>query len=137
MTGQDSRYNAASKQDDAFRDRFVFVAMELDEAFETAITPNTEWTNRVQRIRAAVNQIGGNVERLVMCSMRASFNGAALIAADVAQNVVEEMIIFKGASPDVIQMVYSKAGQPSKAKGKLANTHKFGENKPAKKQGAK
>lgn len=116
MNGQDARYSAASKQDGAFRDRFSFHRMDIDEAFEREITPNQTWTLRVQKIRKACVQLGGNVDKAVMASMRASILGAALLAAKCSQADTEESVIFKGAGEDVVNMVYQHVGKPSKAR---------------------
>jgi hypothetical protein len=112
MNGQDKRYSAASRQDAAFRDRFVFLFMPLDETFELSITPDSNWTKRVQAIRAAATELKGNVEQQVMATMRASFQGAALIAQGMSPESVEECVIFKGCSAEVKSMVYARAGNP-------------------------
>ena len=112
MNGQDAKYSAASKQDAAFRDRFTVHYLALDEAFELTVTVNKKWTQRVQAIRAACVKIGGNVDQLVMASMRASIQGASLLAAGLSQADVEEAVIFKGAGVDVTTLVYSTVGAP-------------------------
>lgn len=121
LTGKSGQYSAATKFDEATRDRFIFIEIKLCEKFELNICPNREWTLRVQRIRKAVNEIGGNVQNIVMASMRASKQGANLLAAGDTQHETEESVIFKGAGDTVKNMVYAKVGKPSKAGSKVVN----------------
>lgn len=121
MNGQDAKYSAASKQDAAFRDRFTFHHLELDEAFETSLGKNPDWTKRVQKIRATCGELKGNVDKLVMASMRATIQGASLLQAGLSQAEVEESIIFKGAGNDISAMVYAQVAKPSTVKGKVIN----------------
>jgi len=118
MLGQTSQYSAASKQDGAFRDRFTFACLELDEAFEMEVCPNKQWTKRVQKIRAACRELGGKVEQNVLATMRASIQGASLLP-DLPQDDVEESVIFKGAGDDVKSLVYGKVEAPATETGKI------------------
>jgi hypothetical protein len=120
MNGQDAKYSAASKQDSAFRDRFMFLKVTLDEAFETSIAANAQWCQRVQKIRHAARELGGNVDKAIEASMRATIQGAPLLQS-MSQADVEECVILKGCGPDITSLLYGKAGKPSKAKGKIAN----------------
>jgi cytidylate kinase len=108
MNGQDKQYSAASKQDAAFRDRFVFLYMPQDEAFELTITPDPEWTKYVQKVRAVAKELKGNVEQQVMATMRASFQGAALLAAGLDHETVSELVIFKGCATEIKSMINAK-----------------------------
>lgn len=105
MNGQDARFSAASKQDAAFRDRFIFMQLILDEAFELVITPDREWTEHVQKIRKASVKLGPSVQVAIMATMRASFQGAALLKAGMKKARVEEAVIFKGCSDEIRTMV--------------------------------
>jgi len=119
MTGANAKYSAASKVDSATRDRFMFVRVDMDNKHELKITPNQEWTKRVQKVRATVKKLGGNIERIVEVTMRASFLGAPLLKAGMSQADVEESVLFKGAGTDVTKAVYAQAGEPSKEVGEL------------------
>ena len=127
MNGQDVKYVAAAKQDAAFRDRFTMHRMELDEGFELSIVSGRgefaeKWTKRVQRIRRACQELGGNVDRFVMASMRASIQGADLFTTEaLTQAEIEEAVVFKGAGDDVTKLVYSKVGKPSTAYKRINN----------------
>ena len=124
MNGQSAAYSAASRQDGAFRDRFTFHHLAQDEAFEREITPHLEWTKRVQRIRAAVAEIGDKAQTQILATMRASFQGAALLATgQLTQAEIEDAVIFKGVADDLKGLVYGKAGKPSTAcNGSLLHT---------------
>jgi hypothetical protein len=115
MDGQDRMYSAASKQDGAFKDRFQFHHMELDESFELEqVASNRKWCQRVQKIRHAVAEIGGKAEQTVMSTMRATLTGERQLATGaLSQAEVEESVIFKGCAADVRTLVYSKVGEPS------------------------
>lgn len=120
MSGMDKRYSAASKQDGAFRDRFMFLRVDLDENLEMRIAGNKEWAKRVQYLRKATKELPGNVGQHVFLTMRATIQGSALLE-NFTQAEVEEMVILKGCPEDVRSMLYEKCGKPSTAKGKLIN----------------
>jgi hypothetical protein len=119
MTGGNAQYSTAAKIDGATRDRFTFIEVNIDEKHELKITPNTDWTKRIQNLRKQVKKIGGNIENIVDATMRSSFLGATLLKAGMTQERVEEACVFKGAGKDVKTQVYSLAGEPAKKKGEL------------------
>ena len=121
LTGKSGQYSAATKFDEATRDRFQFVEIMLDEKFEMDVCNNRNWTLRVQKIRKAVKDIGGNVQNIIMCSMRASKQGACLLAAGDCQHETEESVIFKGAGDTVKNMVYAKVGKAKKTGSTIIN----------------
>lgn len=96
--GASSEYNGRFKQDAAFLDRFVFLEWNVDERLESAISPNAEWTERVQAVRSRINERGIKGH---LVTPRASVYGAALLAAGVPQEQVEAMVLRKGLADDV------------------------------------
>ena len=123
MNGQDMRYNTAAKQDGALRDRLLFWELSLDENLERSIASNDDWALRVQKIRKAANDIGGNVSNQILTTMRASIQGSASLfeAGILTQAEIEESIIFKGASEDTKQQIYSAVGEPSLLPNEIIN----------------
>lgn len=95
--GATSDYVGRMKQDAAFLNRFVEIDWPVDEALESAIVPNTDWVRRVQGVRARVEQRGLKGH---MVTPRASVYGAALLAAGIDWNTVEQMTLRKGLSDD-------------------------------------
>lgn len=90
--GADRQYVGRNQLDAASIDRFVFVTMDYDETLERALSPNAEWTDHVQSVRTAVAR--AKVRHVV--SPRATFAGAALLAAGAPWWEVEEDVIWKG-----------------------------------------
>lgn len=95
--GATSDYVGRMKQDAAFLNRFVEIDWPVDEALESAIVPHTDWVRRVQGVRARVEQRGLKGH---MVTPRASVYGAALLAAGIDWNTVEQMTLRKGLSDD-------------------------------------
>jgi cobaltochelatase CobS len=79
-------YVGRLKQDKAFLNRFVKIHWETDEELELATCPDTQWCKRVQSIRCKVSELG--IKALI--TPRASYYGAALLAAGVPRNEVED-----------------------------------------------
>lgn len=104
-TGADRMYVGANQLDASTLDRFVFFDFGYDEKLETALSGNTDWAKRVQELRAAAF---AEKARIVI-SPRASINGAKLLAAGWAQELVEERIIWKGLDAELKRRILDKA----------------------------
>lgn len=95
--GATHEYVGRMKQDKAFLDRFVEIEWPIDEALESAITPNEAWVKRVQGVRKRIEQRGIKGH---MVTPRASQYGAALLAAGIDMETVERMTLKKGLAED-------------------------------------
>jgi len=93
--GGTTDYVGRVKQDAAFINRFVQLYWPIDEELELATCPNPEWAKRVQKVRAKVKAKGLKV----MVTPRQSYQGAALLAQGLEQDVVESMVL-KGSMTD-------------------------------------
>jgi hypothetical protein len=85
-----------NKQDGAFVDRFATLRWDVDEALELAACSNTAWTKKVQRWRANAASKGLKV----IISPRASFYGALLLQTGLDEEIVTDMTVVKGMTPD-------------------------------------
>lgn len=94
--GGTAEYVGRNRLDAASLDRFVSIGWEVDEALELATVGNTEWVTRVQAVRKAVARQGIKV----IISPRASYFGAALLAAGMKQTQVEALTLRKGLTED-------------------------------------
>jgi cobaltochelatase CobS len=94
--GADRQYVGRNQLDAATLDRFAVIDFDYDESLERAAFGADAWTQRVQAIRAAVASFGGAVRHIV--SPRATDYGRRLIAAGMAPERVEQLVIWKGAS---------------------------------------
>lgn len=121
MNGQNVLYNTASKQDGALRDRLLFWELELDETLELSLAPVERWALRVQKIRKAASDIGGNIENQILVTMRATLQGTEALFESLTQAEAEESLIFKGAGDDVKSQIYSKVGEPSDTLSTIEN----------------
>lgn len=92
--GGTSEYVGRNRLDAASLDRFVALDWKTDEALETVTAGNAEWAKRVQAVRAAVKR--ENIK--VLITPRASYFGAALLAAGMDQSEVEALTLRKGLS---------------------------------------
>jgi hypothetical protein len=90
--GGTAEYVGRNRLDAASLDRFVCIEWEVDEALETATVGNTEWVTRVQGVRKAAKRAGIKV----LITPRASYFGAALLAAGVERKEVERITLQKG-----------------------------------------
>jgi hypothetical protein len=90
--GPDGGYVGRFRQDAAFMDRFLRVPWETDEALESALCANKQWSAYVQSVRAKA--IANGVEHLI--SPRATLNGDALLAAGRPWNRVVDICVRKG-----------------------------------------
>ena len=109
--GADRLYVGRNQLDAATLDRFAVISFEYDEALEMALAGNTEWTKKIQALRAAASDLR---ERVVI-SPRASIEGAKMLAAGIREMDVFEMIVWKGIANDIRQKISSKAMEYSKA----------------------
>lgn len=99
--GARDEYVGRMKLDGAFLDRFVSIDWTVDESLERATGGNLAWCERVQGIRAKVRAKGIKV----LVTPRATYYGAALLAAGIAQEQVESMTIRKAMTPEQWQEV--------------------------------
>lgn len=97
MGGGTFDYVGRVKQDAAFADRFAMLYWEIDEDLEMATGPNPQWTTYVQKIRSRVIERG---IKGAIVSPRASYIGAALLAADLDRDDVIKMTVRKGMSDE-------------------------------------
>ena len=95
--GSDRNYVGRTQLDAATLDRFIVVDMDYDETLEKAICTNTQWLEKVLKIRKIVRDLG---EKVVV-SPRASIYGSLMLANGFSETKVMEMIIWKGANKDV------------------------------------
>lgn len=99
--GATSEYVGRMKQDAALLDRFVKIQWETDEALELATCSDMAWVKRVQSVRRQVKAKGLKV----LVTPRASYHGAALIAAGFTHEETEVMVLANGMSKDQWEMV--------------------------------
>lgn len=78
------------KMDAAVLDRFVRIYIQLDPKLEMAICPNKRWVEYVQKLRAALNNLG---VRNFELSPRSTLNGAALLEAGVSPAQVIDLLL--------------------------------------------
>jgi len=97
--GASRQYVGRNPLDGATLDRMVYLDWDYDEAGELdwslAHAPEAvarPWVKRVQALRAAADAQKVNI----IISPRASMMGAGLLAAGLAQDKVEDMVIWKG-----------------------------------------
>jgi cobaltochelatase CobS len=95
-TGADRQYVGRNQLDAASIDRFAFLEWPYDESLERHLTGNDAWVTRVQAVRKAVARL--KIRHVV--SPRASFSGAKMLAAGVAQSEVEDSVLWKGMDFD-------------------------------------
>lgn len=99
--GADRVYVGRNPLDGASLDRFVVVDFDYDQELERKVFGDTDWTKRVQNVRAAVAKL--KLRHVV--SPRATDYGRRLLASGMAQDRVEHMTIWKGIEPDQIAKV--------------------------------
>lgn len=104
--GADRVYVGRNQLDAASLDRFAFLAWDYDEALETRIAGNADWTRHVQTVRKAVETL----KLRAVVSPRASIMGAKLLAQGVRRNVVETLTIWKGMDAATVAKVRAAAG---------------------------
>ncbi len=92
-------YIGRNRLDGATLDRFICVNVGYDDNLEQNLTNNNAWLKIIRKMRANVQKHGLKV----IISPRASMQGADLLEAGFDLNDVLEMVIYKGASQDVIK----------------------------------
>lgn len=100
-SGATAEYVGRNRLDGAFLQRFVSLAWGYDEAMETAICGNPDWSRRVQKARAAAAKAGLKV----IISPRASIHGAALIRAGLDADTAARMTYLSGLTADQVALV--------------------------------
>ena len=104
--GATTNYIGSNKMDDAFIDRFSFVALDIDEKLEEELTvaqcPDNkplalEWLAKVREWRG--NAETANLSFLI--TPRASIRGAALIRQGMSFERAAELRVWKGIKSDV------------------------------------
>lgn len=93
--GGTSDYVGRSKMDAATLDRFVYLAWNYDEKFETSLVP-TSFTGRIQALRGKAKERGLKI----IISPRAAINGDALISAGFTEDEALEATILAKLSKD-------------------------------------
>lgn len=105
-TGADRQYVGRNAIDGATRNRFAFIDFGYDEALESAISTDSDWTRYVQSIRAAVNELGEKI----LVTPRASIKGSKLLATNSFEwDELTEMLIFQGADSNIKTRVLDRA----------------------------
>lgn len=90
--GADRMFVGRTQLDAATIDRFVMIEWNYDEDLERMLTGNDEWCEFVQSVRSVVQSHGMRY----IVSPRASIKGAHLLAADIPEEQVRKMVLFKG-----------------------------------------
>lgn len=104
-TGADRMYVGANQLDASTLDRFVFFDFRYDEKLEKMIAGNTNWVDRVQRLRRAA----GKEKARIVISPRASINGAKLLNIGWKQKDVEDRVIWKGIDDELKDRILKAA----------------------------
>jgi cobaltochelatase CobS len=99
--GATAEFIGRNKLDGAFLDRWVRIAWVYDEAMETAVSGDPEWSRRVQRARAAASKAGLKI----LITPRASIHGAALIRAGMTPDRAARMTYLSGLTDAQITQV--------------------------------
>lgn len=102
--GADRQYVGRNQLDAATLDRFAVVDFDYDEDLELAIAGNKSWVKKVQRYRKRAFDL----KMRVVISPRASISGAKLLASGMDENLVEELVIWKGVAPEIRTKISGK-----------------------------
>lgn len=94
--GATNDYVGRTKQDGAFLDRFVQIAIDYDEELERDICGNSNWARKVQAMRANARKAGIKV----IISPRASIYGAKALAAGLPEADVAETTVRKSMTTE-------------------------------------
>jgi MoxR-like ATPase len=95
--GATSEYIGRLKQDAAFLDRFVKIAVNYDKKLERAIASNDAWVDRVFAVREKVAARGLKV----LVTPRASIRGAKALANGMAWEKVEDTLLGGVMTPEL------------------------------------
>lgn len=90
--GANRVYVGRNPIDGATINRFAFMDWDYDEGWERSLVSNGAWCDRVQALRAAVTKLG--IRHIV--SPRATIAGERLLASGLAQDRVEELVVWQG-----------------------------------------
>jgi MoxR-like ATPase len=104
--GGTATYAGRERIDGATLDRFVVVDIQYDEKLELMEAANEFWVLRVQKLRRAANTI----ERRHIISMRASIEGARLLAKKIPLAEVEAAVIWRGLPVQTVEEIKKAAG---------------------------
>lgn len=99
--GADRLFVGRNQLDAASLDRFVVIDFNYDDELETKLANNQLWTIYVKQLRLSAFRLK---ERIVI-SPRASIYGAKLLSAGFSQKEVEDMVIWKGISKDIVNRI--------------------------------
>ena len=94
--GATSEYIGRLKQDAAFLDRFVRVAVNYDDKLERAIAQNDIWVDRVVQVREKARERGLKV----LITPRASIKGAKALANGMDWKQVEDTLLGGVMTPE-------------------------------------
>ena len=100
-TGANMQYVGRNPLDAATLDRFVMVYTDYDTQLEDRLCTNKEWLNYVHSVRNAVNKF----QMRLVVGTRAVIHGDKLLAAGLARDAVEEMVLFKGVPVSDVQKI--------------------------------
>lgn len=105
--GASAEYVGRTKIDAATLDRFIKMEIGYDERLERSLagTANKNWVSRVQKIRAAVRELGVKV----IVSPRATIHGIALLQAGWDPASIEDAVIFSGIDKQTRQKILKAA----------------------------
>lgn len=95
--GADRQYVGRNQLDAATLDRFAVVDFDYDEGLERAIAGNNTWVEKVQLYRKRANDL----KMRVVISPRASIFGAKLLASGMKEELVEELVLWKGVAAEI------------------------------------
>lgn len=99
--GADRQYVGRTQLDGATLNRFAFLAWHYDETLERSMARNDDWTSFVQSVRRAVDTL--KIRHIV--SPRQSVMGATLLAAGMARETVESVVVWQGMAEGDIARV--------------------------------
>ncbi|MEO1158615.1 MAG: hypothetical protein AAFX32_15270, partial [Pseudomonadota bacterium] len=97
-TGADRTYVGRNQLDGATLDRFIMIGIDYDEEMERKLAGNDEWTDFVQRVRAAVK----DMEIRHVVSPRAAIMGAKLLEEGMDLDEVKAIVLWKGLPKETI-----------------------------------
>jgi MoxR-like ATPase len=102
--GADRQYVGRNQLDAATLDRFIVLNFDYDYEFEKAISPNKEWTGKVQKLRKAIFEL----QERVLCTPRVSIKGAAMLANGFTEQECLNALVFKGVHSDTRKKIMAR-----------------------------
>ncbi|MEL7111402.1 MAG: AAA family ATPase [Pseudomonadota bacterium] len=100
-TGADRTYVGRNQLDGATLDRFIMIGIDYDEEMERKLAGNDEWTDFVQKVRAAVK----DMEIRHVVSPRAAIMGAKLLEEGMSLSEVKEIVLWKGLPSESVEKI--------------------------------